>query len=420
MRTLLLLLLLAAVAASAFIASQLSPADERPEAAARPAAVAPAAEPAGAPQATTSVALVEAPAQEEPAAAPSGPRTLDGTVFDRFDQPVRGARVWLLEPDQVHPPASAAFEEYVTGMTSSKGVFSLTLPDEGTYRLAVGPPGQQRVAPSEPMSLADRPRAAVVVPGGTAVRVRFDQPPLFDDDVTLELVTLRESDDAAEFFDRRNRASSGGRGGRSGFGNMTGEQREAMRERLESMSDEERRAAIEELRQGGGGRGGGRGGGGGDAGESRQRRGGGGDGAREVAFVQDEQQDRGDRRGLRDQAGRRGGRGRDRGEDGAAFDPDQPREIWRQAARHALAEEDLERGYVDLLGVPAGRTARLNLRVGRRQVYEGAGRFTVAADIQVDVRVLPLSAEAADGLAYLVTTSPLGADAPGVGVRWDR
>lgn len=49
--------------------------------------------------------------------------------------------------------------------------------------------------------------------------------------------------------------ASGGRsaGGRGGFGNMTEEQRAAMRKRFESMSDEERRAEIEKMRKGGGG-----------------------------------------------------------------------------------------------------------------------------------------------------------------------
>jgi len=46
---------------------------------------------------------------------------------------------------------------------------------------------------------------------------------------------------------------SGARGGRGGFGNMTEEQREALRKRFEGMSDEERRAEFEKMRQGGGG-----------------------------------------------------------------------------------------------------------------------------------------------------------------------
>ena len=74
---------------------------------------------------------------------------------------------------------------------------------------------------------------------------------------------------------------------------------------------------------------------------------------------------------------------------------------------------------VKLAGLPAGREARLDLRLGRRRI-EGLSRFHLAADIRLDLRVLPLSQDPEAGLGYLISSSPIGPNAPATGVRWKR
>jgi hypothetical protein len=415
MRSIVTVLVAVVVCGAAFYLWPPLPAAAPPVAAAPDAPDAPA-EVDPQPPAEASLLQVAQPVREgtEPAPAQVGPRTLDGTVHDRFAQPVRGERVWLLDQQQGHPSQSAVFADYITGTTSSSGVFSLTLPDEGTYRLAVGPPGEQRLPPSEPFELTGRPRAEVVIPGGTAVCVTFDQVPGAEQGVTLELMTLRELGDGRAdgrgFGGERNRGFGDGRDGRGG-------------------GDRGDRS--------GGGRGRGPGGAEGDGAEGRGGRRGGGDGARQVAFVQDDQGDqdgqerqdgpgregREGRPGLQDQADRRGGGGR-RGRDGEGGvelppNPAEPREFWRAAVRHTLSEEELDSGVVNLVGIPPGREARLDLRLGRRRI-EGVGRFHVAADIQVNLRVLPVPQDLESGLSYIVTTRPIDPNAARVGVRWEH
>ena len=339
-------------------------------------------------------------------AAPAGPRTLDGTVRDRFDQPMGGERVWLLSPENGHPAESAALSDYITGTTTSSGAFSLTLPGGGSYRLAVGAPGAPRIPPSDPFETTGLPRAEVTIPGGTSVHVTFDEVPASEEPIVLEVMTLREGD--------------GGRGDRGG-----GEGRD--------------RGARRGERDAGGGRGGRRGQQGDrgertqrdrgeDAGEGRRRGGRGGEeggNARQVAFVQDGQRrevagdqdadEQEDAEGLGDQASRPN---REGGQDRAQR-PVLERETWRAALRHTLTEEELAGGVVKLVGLPAGREARLDLRMGRRRI-EGLGRFHVAADIRLALRVLPLPQDPQAGLGYLISSSPIGPNAPAAGVRWKR
>lgn len=348
------------------------------------------------------VDLVTAPPAQgpDPAAAPTGPRTLDGTVRDRFDQPMGGERVWLLSPEDGHPAESAALSDYITGTTTSSGAFSLTLPGDGSYRLAVGLPGSPRIPPSDPFEATGLPRAEVTIPGGTSVHVTFDEVPVSEEPLVLEVMTLREGE--------------GGRGDRRG-------------------GDGRDRGARRGERDAGGGRGGRRGQQG-DRGERTQggrgedggegRRGGSRDGesggnARQVAFSQDSQRrevtvER-EARGLQDM----GSRGNREGGQDRAQRPEQERETWRAALRHTLTEEELAGGVVKLVGLPAGREARLDLRMGRRRV-EGLGRFHVAADIRLDLRVLPLSQDPEAGLGYLISSRPIGPNAPAAGVRWKR
>ena len=168
-------------------------------------------------------------------AEPTGPRTLDGTVLDRFGQAVEGERIWLLPPDQGHPPTTAVRGDFLTCTTSSKGVFSLTLPDQGSYRLAVGSPGQPRVPPSEAKALVGRPRARVVVPGGTAVHVQFDAFPETDAALSLEVTALLGGDSGeGRRIDRRE--GDPNRGGRGGGGRDSGRRRDRGGERARRVS----------------------------------------------------------------------------------------------------------------------------------------------------------------------------------------
>lgn len=114
-----------------------------------------------------------------------------------------------------------------------------------------------------------------------------------------------------------------------------------------------------------------------------------------------------------------GSRGNREGGQDRAQRPELEQETWRAALRHTLTEEELAGGVVKLVGLPAGREARLDLRMGRRRV-EGLGRFHVAADIRLDLRVLPLSQDPEAGLGYLISSRPIGPNAPAAGVRWKR
>ncbi|MDA1265701.1 MAG: hypothetical protein O2816_11535 [Planctomycetota bacterium] len=365
------------------------------------------------------------------AAVPTGPRTVDGVIEDRFGQAVRGERVWLIDGTAGHPPASAAYADYTTAMTSSSGKFSLTLPVEGEFRLAVGPPGQPRVPVSSTQSNAGRPRARVVVPGGTTMCVIFDEVPAADEVLTLELVTLREGETEGDGGrgDRGDRGDRGGRGRDRGTRDngldgprSGGEDYDGSNNNNEGAGQRRgpggRQGSLEapaaqlasftqdgERQRGGGQRGGGQEGGA-EGGDLTRGRG----GFRNLSEEERESL----REQLRERMGTRG--------EGDEFNlPEPAREVWRSAERHEISEEELLSGVVVLSGALSDRVARLDLRVGRRRVIEGVARFTIIPDVALEIRVLPVDLSAEEpALNYIVSSQPLGPTAPAIGIQWEQ
>ena len=146
----------------------------------------------------------------------TGPRTLDGRVTDRFGWPQSGERVWLVPGAEGHPQSGDDLERLVTATTNSKGNFSLTLPDEGPWRLAVGPPGGARTTPTDPRTLDVSQRVEVMLSGGAELQVSFNGLPPGDEVLTLELVALAEGGERGR--------GGGGRGGNTRGAGATGEQ----------------------------------------------------------------------------------------------------------------------------------------------------------------------------------------------------
>jgi hypothetical protein len=361
----------------------------------------------------TLVAQATPQVQEPAAPAASAPRSLDGTVTDRFGAPLSSERVWLLPAGSGHPPAGTNLTDYVTARTSRSGNFSLSLPTAGPWSLGVGEAGAPRVPPSKPRTLQAAAHADVFVPGSAGLRVSFASLP--EGPVSLELMTLREPGDAGgaqrgNFGARPGGQDGGGRGrgrgqrsggqnGEQGSGDQGGERRGGGQVLLAPAPAE--RPALASLAQ--------------------------------DADVQDPPNG-GRRRGYRGpgdtspgtapgpsgapqqpDASRRGNR-QDGQEPELPVGP--PEEIWRSVKRVTIRDEDRAAGFVRFEGVPVGWVGRIDLVIDRQR-YEGSSRFALQADALTEVKLFPFEPMPGAALVYSAISRPLGTteSPPGVHFR---
>ena len=335
------------------------------------------------------------------------PGALDGTVVDRFGNAIAGERVFLVAKNQGHPPANAKLTDYVTATTSASGRFSLTLPDAGPWRLAVGPPGRPRLSISEPHSVSAGTTADIVVPGAAMLRVAFDALPEGDEPIRLEVLLLQEP-----------RAPGAEGRGRNG-GRQRGEGNDPSRRR-------ERRNETNEAT------------GAGDDTSTRQRGGQrqsaldarsvppGADGIRVLASpLQQEQQAQNEERREAKREKKQRAKERQSGTKRARKDkssngvvPDGlPPERWRAHRRHALSSAERAAGVVEFAGFPVGPVFRLALFQGDLSL-DGAARFALQEDAVLEVRVLPISARSSSSLSYTTTLRFLESGERPAGVHW--
>ncbi len=367
-------------------------------------------------------------------------RSLEGAITDRFGHPIVNERVYLLRPDQGYPPPGVDLAYYVTTLTSRSGQFSLDAPDEGPWRLAVGPRGRPRVEPSDLHSLQGNTRAEVTVPGTAGIRVLLDGVPRDGSHISVELVALRQPTPAVKPSD------SGGRGGgkvntrgKADRNNRKNDKNTApnRRNRRGTTSAEDSRGVFRSESD--------------EAGSLGPRL------ATESVDValasltiqnQGRARDRQEEAGEEEKAkrGHRGGRNRpgqgkrlsredrqrqreerqrEKEETYGGFDPQGGKgtepfkspERWVSMHRHLVTEEELTAGVTEFSGLEGGRIVRLRLRVGKEQI-EGEHRFTLIEDAITEVRIISAKTGPGSALVYSSTIQMLPADERPKGIRW--
>jgi len=366
--------------------------------------------------AAPSTAVQESAKPSAPAPAVTGPLTLDGQVTDRFGWPLPGERVWLVPGDERHPQSGDDLQRLVTATTSSKGKFSLTLPNQGPWRLAVGPPGGARTTLPEARELDGTQRAQVVLSGGTELRVSFDGLPPGDDLLTLELIALAEPGAGGRRERRGDRGSSddkGKQGGGTGAGKRAkrdkGDKGDKAGENRNSRDSGQREgepgaaaatresspvvslAALAPAAQDGGAR--------------RQGRRRNGETGNEEGNQDNERRDGRDRSRKRD---------REEQQDGP---PEPPPEVWRHAHAHEFSSEERAAREVRIGGLAVDRVSRLALKVGDVRL-EGLPRFSLSPDTVTQLRVFQVSSGPGSVLNYVVSTRALARDESPAGVSW--
>ena len=355
-------------------------------------------------------------------------RSLEGTVTDRFGHPIVNERVYLLRPDQGYPPPGVDLAFYVTALTSRSGQFSLSAPDEGPWRLAVGPRGKPRVDPSDLRSLNGNARAEVTVPGAAGIRVLLDGVPRDGSHISVELVALsrsvpsmkplkggarggakidtRGNSDRKSTPNRRNRrGNTDGADSRGVFRNESGSDgAESAGPRLATETVGVALASLTLQNQG----------------RARDK---------QEEAGEEEKAKRNNRGGRNRQGqGSRPGRGNRQGEkekadggsdpkEGKIDEPFTPPERWVSVHRHLVTEEELSAGVAEFSGLEGGSIVRLRLRVGKEQI-EGEHRFTLIKDAITEVRIISAKVGPGAALVYSSSLQMLPADERPKGIRW--
>ncbi|MGK0218848.1 MAG: hypothetical protein ACI9HE_002344 [Planctomycetota bacterium] len=332
------------------------------------------------------------------------PNALEGMVIDRFGAPLGGERVWLIPATHGHPILTVPLDKYITARTSRSGQFSLSLPDAGPWRLAVGPAGEQRIPPSAPRKMESGANAVVTLPGSSRLLIATAEIKQLAAPITIEVLALMEAGDVG--------AKKKGRGAES---NSKGKRQDSEREKSRG---QEKRSKRQD--------------------ESRDER-----GAQlaapplptlTMASVIAPTQDPGSAKRGRGRRGQDSGRQRSNNQKSskqgnkrsnkkeAAEEealPAPPRPAWQRVTSCKVRPEELETGHVVLGNLPTGPVFRLVLVVGSER-YEGGTKFSIAKDTRVEVSLFPFTPGPGASFNYSAHPANLAADEAPAGVVWTQ
>lgn len=375
------------------------------------AALGPVAGLAPAPQSSGTQALVDPTPLAAAAAAPEQgpgsnvPNAVEGTVLDRFGAPLAGERVWLIPAAHGHPSQSVPLDKYITARTSGSGNFSLSLPNAGPWRLAVGPAGQPRIPPSAPREMEAGTRAEITLPGSSRLLVATAGLEQLDAPLSIEVLALMDAN-ASGFKQRGRGEESKAKGRRRGTdGNKSRSEDKRSRRQKESKDERSAQLAPTPLPVS----------------------------ALAAAITGSPAQDPGsadrgrNRRGQDSKRQRSSSKksskksGNESRKEAPLEDslPTPPRPVWKRVTRRQISSEELETGQLVLGDLPTGLVARLVLVVSGER-YEGGTQFAIPKDTRIEVRLFPFTPGPGASFNYSAHPARLAADEAPAGVTWTQ